>query len=210
MNTDLAQLFADRVTAALPFLAAEAGGRAVGLARLATSTTDEEHPRPVKLPVPVSYSATDCALSPRYLVPDADTGAILFFEDGGSAPLVSRAIPSYYGFRTASLTLLLWVNTPRQTPAPTETSLLLALERALQVGRRWSAGDYLDMVVRVRVQPAEASVFGRYAYADTALTPLLLPPYLVVGLVLSVEYRLRTCVPVVSTVVPYTVPFLVE
>ena len=80
MNETLAALLLARLSAALPYL-----DRAVGLARTYEFTIPNgETPRRLKLPVPLAYTAADCELDPYFLVPDAGTGSILFFEDAGT------------------------------------------------------------------------------------------------------------------------------
>lgn len=183
MTTTLAQALADRLAGAFPYL-----DRVVGLARLSTTTGgDTENPVTLKLPVPVFFTGEDCQLNPRYLVPDIGTPGLMFFEDGGSQPTGQPSL----GLRTATLNLLAWFNLPLLDPQPTEVQLLALIERALGVGTRWSTPELQDISVRPRVLPAEASLFGRYTFADTTLTPLLLPPYLVLGLALTVEFRVN-------------------
>lgn len=194
MTEVLADIFAQRVAAALPFLAPDAGGRAVGLARLYTTTSQEENPRPIKLPVPVSYTAADCERDARYLVPDASTPAILFFEDQGSQPLATAQFPASMGWRQASLRLLLWVNAPLLDGPLAEVALLAAVTRALRPGERQQLAPFADVLVSYQTLPAETSLFARYSFAD--LTPLLLPPHRLLGLSLTVQLRLNlNCLP---------------
>lgn len=213
MNTELAALLATRVAAALPYL-----DRVTGLARLDTSSTrDGDATVPVKLPAPVvrvadawqfdasfdlsfGGTAAACEDDPRYLVPDAGTVGILFFEDGGSSRLPG---PASLATRQSNLTLLLWLNPARLDSPPTETQLLAQVERALGVGGpRWAAGAFVDVLVSARALPAEASLFGRYSFST--VTPLLLPPYRLLGLALTVQCRLKAdCQPIVlPTVLP--------
>lgn len=209
MNEVLAALFAARVAAALPFL-----DRVTGLARLYTKPVlDGDTPTTVKLPIPVTFTAADCEKDDQYLVPDAKTVGILFFEDGGVQPLVNAQHPANLSFRQASLRLLLWIN-PRLVRNPlNEVQLVLLLERALKVGNpRWTSGDFLDINTTYNLLPAETSLYGRYSFASE--TPLLLPPYRLLGLDLRVQFRLGRCTLPPTVVVaptkprlPYPLPF---
>jgi hypothetical protein len=188
MNEQLSADLAYRVTQALPHI-----DRAVGIARLNTETiVDGNDTRIVKLPVPIVFTAADCERDGRYLVPDATTKGILFLEDGGSVVLDTPQRPRSHGFRQSSLRLLLWTNEPLLAEPLSETTILLAIEEALQVGRRYTQGDYLDIFTTAAVLPAETSLYGRYSF-DTK-TELLLPPYRLTGLDLRLEYRYRRCV----------------
>jgi hypothetical protein len=188
MNEQLSANLAYRVTQALPYI-----DRAVGIARLSTQPiADGNDMRTVKLPVPIVFTAADCERDGRYLVPDASTQGILFLEDGGSVALDTPQRPRSLGFRQSNLRLLLWTNTPLLAEPLGETAILLALEQALHVGRRYAQGDYLDILTTAAVLPAETSLYGRYAFATE--TELLLPPYRLTGLDLRLEYRYRRCV----------------
>lgn len=186
----LAQLLSDRVAAQVPFL-----DRAVGLARLfIRPALDGETPVTLKLPVPVSFTADDCAKNERYLVPSDDTVGILFFEDGGSSRLITSQYPASFGMRQSQLRLLLWANPQRLDGELTEAALLGAVERAFAVGQRFTAGDFLDVSVSYATLPAEASLFSRYSFES--VTELLFPPYRLLGLALTVQYRLaKVCLP---------------
>ncbi len=184
MNAGLAQLLADRVAAALPFL-----DRVTGLVRLyAKQEADGDTFTTNRLPVPVSYTAADCERNDRYLVPGADAVGILFFEDGGQQPFSDAQTPPSLGFRVARLRLLLWLNPLRLSAPLSDTQLLVLLERALSIGKRFGSGDFLDISTTYASLPAETSLFGRYSFAND--TPLLLPPYQVLGLDLRVQFRL--------------------
>jgi hypothetical protein len=188
----LAQLLRDRLVEQVPFL-----DRAVGLARLFTRPAlDGETPITLKLPVPVTFTADDCAKNERYLVPSDDTAGISFFEDGGSSRLVTSQYPASIGMRQSQLHLLLWANPQRLDGELTEAALLGAVERALGIGQRFPAGNFLDVSVSYTTLPAEASLFSRYSFES--VTKLLYPPYRLLGLALTVQYRLAArCLPVV-------------
>lgn len=182
----LATLLAARVVTALPFL-----DRVTGLARLLTKKElDGETPITTKLPIPVSFTADDCDQNDRYLVPDASTVGIAFFEDGGTQRVINQQTPSNLGIRQTNLRLLIWVNTPRLDGDLSEAAVLVALERALRIGERYSAGDFANVYTTGTTLPAEASLFGRYSFATE--TTLLLPPYRLIGLDLRVQYSLTT------------------
>lgn len=186
----LAQLLSARVKAEVPFL-----DRAVGLARLLTRPSlNGDTPITVKLPVPVSFTADDCATNERYLVPSDDTVGILFFEDGGSSRLVTSQYPTSIGMRQTQLRLMLWANPQRLAGELTELALLGAIERAFGIGQRFSAGNFLDVSVSYTTLPAEASLFSRYSFES--VTELLFPPYRLLGLALTMQYRLaKVCLP---------------
>lgn len=180
----LAALLSARVAAALPFL-----DRAVGLARLYTKTiADGDATRTVRYPVPVFFTAQQCEDDERYLLPDPGTVGILFFEDNGSAPLVTPQQPASLGIKVANLRLLLWVNPDRLDSPLTEVALLAAVERALSVNRRYDAEPFAGILTTYTTLPAETSLFSRYTYATE--TPLLLPPYRLLGLDLRVQFQL--------------------
>lgn len=193
----LAQLLATRVAAEVPFL-----DRAVGLARLLIKPgLDGDTPLTLKLPVPVSFTAADCQRDERYLVPSDDTVGILFFEDGGSSRLVTSQYPASTQMRQTALRLLLWANPQRLDGELTEEALLGAVERALAIGQRFTSGSFLDVSVSYATLPAEASLFSRYSFEP--VTPLLFPPYRLLGLALTVQYRLAgRCVAGVLPAVP--------
>lgn len=187
----LAQLLSDRVKAQVPFL-----DRAVGLVRLFTRPAlNGETPITLKLPVPVTFTADDCARNERYLVPSDDTAGILFFEDGGSSRLVTTQYPASIGMRQTQLRLTMWANPQRLDGELTEAALLGAVERALGIGQpRFPAGNFLDLSVSYTTLPAEASLFSRYSFES--VTELLFPPYRLLGLALTVQYRLaKVCLP---------------
>jgi hypothetical protein len=191
MNEALANLLCARLVAAIPFLSQESGGRAVGLARLYTAAIqDGDSPRTVKLPVPITFTAEQCEQDSRYLMPDAGTTAILFFEDGGVQQLNAPQFPASLGIRTAALQLRLWVNPNRLDGPLAETTLVAAVEKALKVNERYASGDFVDVLTTATILPAETSLYGRYTFSD--VTPLLLPPYKLLGLDLRVQFRLST------------------
>jgi hypothetical protein len=182
----LATLLAARVATALPFL-----DRVTGLARLLTKKDqDGEAPITVKLPIPVSFTAEECDQNDRYLTPDASTVGIAFFEDGGTQRIVNQQTPSNLGIRQTNLRLLIWVNVPLLDGDLPEAVVLAALERALRIHERYNAGDFAGIYTTYTTLPAEASLFGRYSFATE--TPLLFPPYRLIGLDLRVQYSLTT------------------
>jgi hypothetical protein len=195
----LAQLLSDRLVEQVPFL-----DRAVGLARLYLKPSrDGETPVTLKLPVPVTFTAEDCARDERYLVPSDNTAGISFFEDGGSTRLITSQYPASVSMRQSSLRLLLWANPQRLDGELTEAALLGAVERALGIGQRFPAGNFLDVSVSYTTLPAEASLFSRYSFES--VTELLYPPYRLLGLALTVQYRLAArCLP---TELPGAKPF---
>jgi hypothetical protein len=69
------------------------------------------------------------------------------------------------------------------------------VERALGIGQpRITAGNFLDVSVSYTTLPAEASLFSRYSFES--VTELLYPPYRLLGLALTVQYRLAVrCLP---------------
>jgi hypothetical protein len=197
----LAQLLSDRVKAVVPFLE-----RAVGLARLFTGPgLDGETPITLKLPVPVTFTAEDCAKNERYLVPSDDTAGILFLEDSGSTRLITSQYPASVGMRQSLFRLLLWANPQRLDGDLSEEGLLAAIEQALAIGQRFTAGNFLDVSVSYTTLPAEASLFSRYSFES--VTELLFPPYRLLGLALTVQYRLRRCsaLPLLAAF-PYSFP----
>jgi hypothetical protein len=167
----------------------------VGLARLFTRPgLDGETPITLKLPVPVTFTADDCAKNERYLVPSDDTAGISFFKDGGSSRLITSQYPASIGMRQSQLHLLLWANPQRLDGELTEAALLGAVERALGIGQRFQAGNFLDVSVSYTTLPAESSLFSRYSFES--VTELLYPPYRLLGLALTVQYRLaKQCLP---------------
>jgi hypothetical protein len=186
----LAQLLRDRLVEQVPFL-----DRAVGLARLYLKPSlDGETPLTLKLPVPVTFTAEDCARDERYLVPSDSTTGICFFEDGGGSRLITSQYPASVSMRQSNLRLLLWANPQRLDGELTEAALLGAVERALGIGQRFPAGNFLDVSVSYTTLPAEASLFSRYSFES--VTELLYPPYRLLGLALTVQYRLAVrCLP---------------
>lgn len=180
----LATLFATRLAVALPFL-----DRVTGMTRLLTKAEqDGESAITIKLPIPVSFTADDCAQNDRFLVPDASSVGMAFFEDAGTGRVLNNETPVNLGIRSSAMRLLLWVNTTRLDGELSEATLLLAVERALRIGERWSAGDFAGIYTTYASLPAEASLFGRYSFATE--TPLLLPPYRLLGLDLRTQYQL--------------------
>lgn len=200
MTQALAQYLASRL-AALPFLHPEDGARVAGLARLYTTTAAGEGAPTVKLPVPQEFTAADCERDARYLVPNSTTPAIFFFEDGGTTEY--RIQGNLMG-KQSTLTLLGWFNPARLSTPLSENHLVQALEIALGVRQRKTVGEYQNLYITARQLPAETSLFGRYSY-DTS-TPLLLPPFRLVGLELTCQYSpAPACPPAeLPTIIPAT------
>jgi len=182
----LASLLAARLAAALPFL-----DRITGLARLYAFTSEEDGI--LKLPLPVAFTAEECERDKYYLVPDKSTVGTAFFEDGGTVPFANSQLPPSLGVKVTSLRLLMWVNPDRLDGPLSEPVLLAAVEKALSVNRRYSEGEFVDVLTTYTLLPAETSLYGRYSFANQTL--LLLPPYRLMGLDLKVQYQLaRICV----------------
>lgn len=207
MTEALAQLLADRL-AALPFADPATGARVAGLARLYTGTVnDGDAPRTLKLPVPAAWGADECTRDSRYLTPDLNTAATWFFEDYGTSE--EKIAGNLYG-SLSTLRLLGWVNPKLQDPVLSENQLLQAIGAALRLRVRHDAGEYRGLLITATVLPAETSLFGRYTF--DAETPLLLPPFRLIGLELKCRYRLvAPCVPAepepVSAGFPYILDF---
>lgn len=182
MNLALAQILADRLKL-LPFLDPAAGARVAGLARLHTSTAAGDNAPTVRTPVPQEFTAEECERDARYLLPDQQTPAIFFFEDYGTTDYVLQG--NLRG-KESTLRLLGWLNPNRLSAPLSENQLLQALETALKVRVRHSVGEYAHLSITATVLPAETSLFGRYTY-DTQ-TPLLLPPFRLIGLELKCRY----------------------
>lgn len=186
MNQLLAALLAQRL-AALPFASSAAGARVAGLARLHTSTiNDGESTRTVKVPVPAEWSADECTRDSRYLTPDANTPGIWFFEDYGTAE--ERIDKSNLYQYVSSLRLLAWINPAWLSYQLSEAALFQAVAGALRLHQRQTAGAYRNLLLTATVLPAEASLFSRYTYASE--TPLLLPPYQLLGLEIRARFTL--------------------
>jgi hypothetical protein len=196
----LAQLLASRL-AALPFLSPEDGARVTGLARLYTTTAAGDGAPTVRLPVPQEFTAADCERDSRYLVPNATTPAIFFFEDGGTTDY--RIQGNLVG-KESTLILLGWFNPARLSTPLSENHLVQALEIALGVRRRQAVGEYQNLYITSRQLPAETSLFARYSY-DTN-TPLLLPPFRLVGLELKCQFTPAPACPAADlpTILPAT------
>jgi hypothetical protein len=193
MTEQLADILAERLRA-IPFTE-----RVTGLARLHESTiNDGADTRLLRLPVPRTFTASECDTNNRYLVPDQHTGNIWFFEDGGETTVRVEGI----NYKEATLRLLGWINPFKLSGPLSENRLQVALETALSVGKRFSSGDYRDLLITATTLPAEASLFSRYTFASD--TPLLYPPYRIVGMELRCRYRLAahctlTALPVRTT-----------
>jgi hypothetical protein len=191
MTEQLAEILAQRLRDELPQL-----DRVAGLVRTYEHNTPdgendrgEVQVRRVKLPVPVSFTADDCERDNRYLVPDPSTVGIAFFEDQGTVPVAMPGTGPNLQHWQSALRLLVWVNPLRLAGTLEENMLLLAIDRALQAGKRWAVGDYVDVLLTYTTLPADGlSLFSRYTYAGE--TPLLYPPYRVLGLDLRATFRL--------------------
>ncbi|KAA9333406.1 hypothetical protein F0P96_10580 [Hymenobacter busanensis] len=185
MNEALADYLAARVYS-LPFVE-----RSVGLARTYEHQLQNgDDWRTVRLPVPVSFTAAECEQNPRYLVPDASTASIFFLEDYGATPAVIA--PGIKGWESR-LRLIGLINPAGLVGELHETDLLASLLAVLGDGKTVRyLGPFLDVRLRATVLPADASLVSRYTYD----TPMLYPPYRLVGLELTVRYRLaRACTP---------------
>lgn len=180
MTEALAQALALRLTAALPFLE-----RVVGMVRLHEQLKNNGDATFMeRLPVPVSFTAEECDRNGRYLVPDQYSGSVLFFEDGGEITTGQGAAQ----LREATLRLLLWLNPFKLTGAITENRLQLEIERALLVRQRFDTGDYRGVYITTTTLPAGAGLFGAYSFGG-GTTPLLYPPYRLLGLELKCRYQ---------------------
>ncbi|MGI4864151.1 MAG: hypothetical protein ACRYFZ_09540 [Janthinobacterium lividum] len=186
MTEQLAELLADRLRP-LPFLE-----RVVGLARpvdrlVQEELEDEKHQtRRTKTPEPLAFppDTDECLRDERYLLPDQNTASILFFEDQGTVDY--QIAPSQYG-KESTLRLLGWFNPAKFSDPLPENALLDAITRALRLRVRETAGDYQYLTITATVLPAEAALFSKYTYAADA-TPLLYPPYKLLGLELKCRY----------------------
>lgn len=180
MTELLAELLATQIRP-LPYV-----DRCVGLARSFETqvSNGDETQRTVRFPVPVSFTAAQCDTDPRYLLPDAGTASVLFFEDQGT---VARDVaPNVKGWES-TLRLIGWFNPNELVGQLTENDLLTSLTTALNVDRRIKAlGPYTDLLLSATLLPADASLVSRY----TIETPMLYPPYRLVGIELKARYRL--------------------
>ena len=182
MTETLAALLLDRLTAALPYL-----DRAVGLARVYEFTIPNgETPRRLKLPVPLAFTAADCERDAYYLVPDAGTGSILFFEDAGTVSQGAGKAP-YERTMESTVRLLLWLNPARPDNPATELDLSTGLYNALRSGQVHTSGPLADLLLSWTIQPAGAGLFGAYSFAGE--TPLLYPPFRLFGAEIKARYR---------------------
>lgn len=184
MSEDLAQLLADRLRA-LPF-----AERVVGL----TSPYQEELPDtenrtklqrwPVALQLP--EDAPTCQRDLNYLLPDADTGSIFFFEDGTTTPHSFGG--GVTGYQT-TFRLLGWVNPNRLSAPLSGTVLAQVVGAALKSGPLPMPWQKLDLVLTYL--PSGPSLWNHY----TAPNPvaLLLPPYQLLGVEVVARYLL--CAP---------------
>lgn len=191
----IAAYYAARLRVEAPFIE-----RVVGMSRPRTTyEPNSETAIRVTLPLPVEYTASECATTPRYLVPDGSIAGAAWFEDVGTTPAVLAGSPLL--FYDTTLRLLLWLNTDRISPAPSETQLLAAVTRAVRPRQHLAAGDFLDVLATLTPLAANAeSLFARYSFADS---PLLYPPYRVAGYELKVRWRLNPdCLP--PTIYPPT------
>lgn len=193
MNIDLAQLLATRLTA-LPFANPAAGARVAGLARLHTSTINDspDSTRTAKVPVPAEWGPEECTRDSRYLTPDANTPGIWFFEDGGTVEEKLTGSNTVYGY-VSTLRLLAWLNPAWLSYQLTEAALYQAVRGALRLHQRHDAGAFRGLLLSATVLPTEASLFGRYTFATE--TPLLLPPYQLLGLELRARFTLAAPCP---------------
>ncbi|OGX80832.1 hypothetical protein BEN47_06130 [Hymenobacter lapidarius] len=180
MTTDLAQHLAERLQATLPFL-----DRVTGLARVHERTImDGDTPRSERLPVPAAYTAAECERDGRYLTPDEHTGSIVFFEDGGEISTGQGQATQ----REATLRLLLWLNPFKLSHALPQNRLQAEVEQALSVRRRFDTGDYRGLFITTSTLPAGAALLSAYSFGG-GTTPLLYPPYQLLGLELKCRYQ---------------------
>lgn len=182
MSEDLASIYLRRLTD--PVNGIQFLERAVGLVRTKETTVQNgEEMRSVRLPVPVSFTAEDCDTDPRYLVPDQSTASILFFEDGGSIPFSPAA--NLHGWQT-TLTLKLWLNPQRLEGELSDAAIINALDRALRLRFRGREGAYSDLMADYSVLPGGPALLSGY----TIETPMLYPPYKLIGLEIKARYLL--------------------
>ncbi len=185
MTEDLAEILAQRLRP-LPFVA-----RAVGLARpvdtLVTEDFDgKQQARRVKSPVAVNYppGVPDQDHDDRYLLPSEGTASIFFFEDQGTTSY--QVAPGLYNAES-TLRLLGWLNPTHNLLS--EGHLLTALQVALRVNRvDKTQSVYTNLTVRASILPADAALFGKFTYAAD-VTPLLYPPYRLLGIELKCRYH---------------------
>lgn len=196
MTETLAAILLARLTTAMPFL-----DRAVGLVRPYEFTVPNgDEVKRVKLPLPVSFTAADCDRDPRYLVPDAGTNSILFFEDNGTTSQGAGRAPAERTMES-TVRLLIWLN-PAGTGNPTtELALVGELYNALLIGHRRTAGPLHNLLLSWTIQPAGAGLFGAYSFAGE--TPLLYPPYRLFGAEIKAVYHFNpACYPPAAVVAP--------
>lgn len=188
MTEQLAHTLAARLRT-LPFT-----DRVAGLVRPFPVTVPAEEPgktRTVLVPCPVGLELPACEAAARFLLPDSGVASVLFFEDLGT---LANGIPNVPGSWRSGLRLLGWVNPAHYDAPPTDLQLVGALTAALVRPGRETVGPYVDLALTVAALPADAGLLSRYT--GLADSPLLLPPYRVVGLELSATYRLNpSCVP---------------
>ena len=194
MTEQLAEALATRLRA-LPFLE-----RVVGLARpvdkLITETleNDKEQTRRTKTPEPLNFppSTKECDRTPEvYLLPDQAGASIVFFGDGGTVEVQQQGV----WFKESTLKLLGWFNPARFDGPFPESAMQDAILGKLPTRANETVGDYQGLRVTAVVLPAEASLFSKYTYAAD-VTPLLYPPYRLLGLELKCRYFYRPECPV--------------
>lgn len=190
MTEALAEALAERLRP-LPF-----AERVAGLARPVDENKTEEfddaggpkqQTRRIKTPVALAYplGTPDCDQNNRYLLPSLDAGSIFFFEDLGTTDyLISAGVHG----QESMLRLLGWLNSSRFSGPLPEGDLLAALLHALQTNRPAPVGPFAGLTVRASILPAEAALFSKYTYAAD-ITPLLYPPFRLLGLELKCRYR---------------------
>lgn len=195
MTEALAELLAERLRP-LPFLE-----RVVGLARPIDRVVKEayadgkEGTRRTKTPEPLNFPpGTEPCEADReaYLLPDFNGASTFFFEDLGTSDyLISQNL---YG-KESTLRLLGWLNPAKFSDPLSENALLDALQKALRVRVRETVGEYEYLTITATTLPAEAALFSKYTYAAD-VTPLLYPPYKLLGLELKCRYSYRPACPV--------------
>ena len=198
MTETLASALLAKLTAALPFL-----DRAVGLVRVYEhNIANGDDVRRVKVPVPVSFTADECEHNSRYLVPDAGTGSILFFEDGGTVSQGAGRSPMERTHES-TLQLRLWLNPTRLSAALPEAVLVATLSNALGIGSRQNTPELADLLLSWTIQPGGAGLLSGYTFAQDAM-PLLYPPFRVFGAEIKAVYRFNAAcqMAVLPTLIP--------
>ncbi|NVO33211.1 hypothetical protein [Hymenobacter lapidiphilus] len=186
MNEALAALYARRLTQPtqgepLPFL-----DRVVGLTRTYQTRVPngpDGETRAVFFPVPVAFTAAECEADPRYLVPDQHSASILWFEDGGTVPVLEAA--NVQGW-ISTLRLKLWLNPERLQGALDMPAILNALDRAMQLRYQSHAPPFTNLRATYAQLPGGPEVVSAYSYE----TPMVYPPYALLHLEIKTRFLL--------------------